>query len=147
MKPTLKKQQTRIVKASRAGWPKFVKELKTKANNKLVKADWKVTYDELGHDILIDAQVSVVDPKDCLLQVWLQDLHPGVWIPENRPWVASAVEFNRNQGIQTVKLGLFDSKWRPEDVGQTYRALLWGYLQHGATVESFTFDAEFVYPG
>ncbi len=68
-------------------------------------------------------------------------------VEATRTWVASVVKFSRAQNVQTVKLGLFDFKWRTEDKGQTYRALFWGYLQHGATKELFAFDQEFVYPG
>jgi len=140
-------QHELIAKASATGWEAFRSRLIVEATNDLVKAEWSVTYDELGHDIIIEARIGVAQPKDALLQVWLKDQHSGMWIPEYRPWVASVVEFTPDQAIKETRVGLFDSKWREEDVGETYHALLWGYLNHEGDVASFAFQEEFKYPG
>lgn len=147
MNITFKKQHERIAYASKTGWDKFRAQLTSEAKNELVKVEWDVIYHELGHDIIIEAFVKVVDSDDILLQVWLQDTHPGIWIPEFRPWVSSVVEFMPEQNIKKAHIGLFDSKWRKEDVGEIYHALLWGYLNHAGEVASFAFEKEFKYPG
>jgi len=144
---TLMQQHELIAKASAMGWEAFRSQLIKEASNDLVKADWSVKYDELGHGIIIEARIGVVHAKDVLLQVWLKDEHPGIWIPEYRPWVASVVEFKPEQAIKESHVGLFDSKWRAEDVGETYHALLWGYLDHEGVISSFAFQKEFKYPG
>lgn len=141
------KTHQQIAHASRAGWDGLIKEITDGANNGLVDVDWDVTYDQPGHDIILRANVKVKSPEDALLQVWLQDQHPGIWIPALRPWVASVVEFTADQKVTKALVGLMDSKWRKEDKGQTYTALLWGYLAHGTNVESFAFNKDFTYPG
>ncbi len=137
----------RIRRGAAEGWQQLKEALGDKSRNNLVRVDWGVDYDELGHDTVIHAEVTVAVPEDVLLQVWLQDLHPGIWIPELRPWVASVVEFTPRQAVKQVKLALADSKWRPEDQNETYQALLWGYLDHAGAVEHFSFERNFVYPG
>jgi len=113
-----------------------------------LKFDWSVTYEELGHDIIIDARLTAVDPSIALLQVFLQDSHPGVWIPEFRPWVLSGVEFQPSQNVKATMARLIDSKWRKEDTGEKYNAYLWGYVQAGAKVLQFgPHEKEFIYPG
>lgn len=140
-------QHELIAHASAIGWDTFRSRLLNEASNEFVKADWDVKYDRLGHDIIIEACVKVAETKDSLIQVWLKDEHPGIWIPEFRPWVASVVEFRPDQETKETHIGLFDSKWREEDVGETYYALLWGFLSHGGDDASFAFQKEFKYPG
>ncbi len=140
------KQHELITQASAVGWKKFRTNLISDVSNDLVMVDWSVSYDAVGHDIIIDAKVKVAFGGDSLLQVWLKDEHPGIWIPELRPWVASVVEFGPDQNIEETHIGLFDSKWRDEDVGETYHALLWGYVSHKGENFKFGFEKEFKYP-
>ena len=140
------RQHRIIAKASANGWATFRSTLIEEANNDLVSANWDVTYSAVTKDISIEAKVSVVYPNDRLLQIWLKDEHPGIWIPEYRPWLGSVVEFSAAQNIKKAKVGLFDSKWREEDMGETYHALFWGYLSHDDNTESFAFQREFEYP-
>ena len=140
-------QHELIARASATGWEAFRAELLREASNQQVVAHWDVRYDELGHDIIIEARVQVIRPEDVLLQVWLKDEHPGIWIPEFRPWVTSVVEFAPDQEIKAANVWLFDSKWSREDAGETYNALLWGYVNHVGEVEKFAFQKEFTYPG
>lgn len=112
----------------------------------IVTATWTVTYDKLGNDIIVEARVGVANPVDCLLQVWLMDQHPGIWIPELRPWISTVIEFSAQDQQQSVHIALLDSKWRAEDSGQTYKAFLWGYVQQQKEVKKFFFEKDFVYP-
>lgn len=151
MKNLAAREHAKIIDASSQtsaqGWEQFNAALITDARNDLVLVEWGVDYDKLGHDIIIHAKVKVVDHGDALLQAWLKDQHPGIWIPEFRPWVASVVEFSAEDNIRNVQIGLYDSKWRKEDANETYTALLWGYLMHNGVVEKFAFTKSFVYPG
>ncbi|GAN34237.1 MAG: hypothetical protein UZ01_03083 [Candidatus Brocadia sinica] len=143
----LKQQRNRIVNASRTGWATMNKEIEAASKNDLVDVIWDVYYDELGHDIIIQAKVKVRSEGDVLLQVWLNDQLPKPWIPEFRPWVSSVSEFTPMQQVKEVLVGLIDSKWRSEDVGETYTAAIWGYILHSGVIESFAFNKEFKYPG
>jgi hypothetical protein len=147
MVPNRKAMLEYITRASKDGWGQFVQALQTDADNSIVAAKLQVTYEPLGHDIVLDASVSVAAPEDVILQVWLKDLHPGIWIPEFRPWIASVVEFSPIQAIKQVHLGLIDSKWRKEDAGVTYHALLWGYVQRDGSTLKFALEQDFVFPG
>jgi hypothetical protein len=142
-------QETRrlINEAAKEDWSLLKSELAKDANQEIVKVNFEVIYDKLGHDIILQAEVKVLTPGDSLLQVWLQDIHPGIWIPEYRPWVSSVVEFEASQKVESALCGLIDSKWRPEDSGQRYDALLWGYVQHNGNVLQFgPFEKELTYP-
>jgi hypothetical protein len=147
MLPNIQDTRQKIANASRHGWDKLNRDIESGANNDLVDVEWDVIYDELGHDIILQAKIKVRTAEDVLLQIWLEDQHPGIGIPEFRPWVASVVEFKLEQQVREALVGLFDSKWRTEDVGETYDAMLWGYLMHNGTVESFAFKRKFKYPG
>ena len=116
------------------------------AQNDLVKLNWSVEYDELGHDMHSVAEVSVKDENDALLQIWLRNAASGIWIPELLPWEISVVEFAPEQSVNSAKLGLLDSKWTAEDVGRRYFYHLWGYLMHQGSVESFWLEKSAVYP-
>lgn len=146
MKLEREDEYKRIVKAAREGWEERRRDLLARARNDLVAVDWNVEYEPLGHDILIIGTVKVLEVNDFLLQVWLKDMHPGIWIPEFRPWVASVSEYEPAQRIRSARVGLFDSKWRKEDEGETYYALFWGYFDHGGAIESFALEKKFVYP-
>jgi hypothetical protein len=63
----------------------FVEKIASTSRNDLVKAQWSVTYDELGHDMISVADVSLVNVGDALLQVWLRNAAAGIWIPELQP--------------------------------------------------------------
>ena len=144
---SLRETRQLINEASRKGWAALKAELERNANREIVKVYFEVIYDELGHDMIRQARVKVDAPDTYHLQVWVQDIHPGIWIPELRPWVSSAVEFNPSQKIDSALCGLFDSKWRPEDSGQSYDALVWGYVEQGGEVVQFgPFEKEFIYP-
>lgn len=145
MKPSMSRELKRIRLASKEGW-ETLRVSEGEIRNDLVTVKWEVDYDELGHDIAIQAKVSLKNPKDNLLQIWLCDLHPGIWIPELRPWVSSVVEFAPEQKVKFAKVGLVDSKWRPEDRGQTYLARLWGYFETAAGIKKFSLEKEFIYP-
>jgi hypothetical protein len=147
MASSFQNELRRIRHSSRSGWAEFRQQLATSARNELVHLEWDVAYDELGHDILIQASVKVRDPADAILQLWLKDQHPGIWIPELRPWVASVVEFAPDQEVRKALVGLIDSKWRKEDTGETYTAIVWGYVRHGGAVETFSESKSFVFPG
>jgi hypothetical protein len=140
-------ERRKIVSASSREWHQLNAELRAHAKNDLVVVDWDVEYDQLGHDILIHAKVKVANKDDALLQVWLMDQHPGIWIPEYRPWVSSVVEFEVAENTKRAHVGLFDSKWHIEDTNAEYLALLWGYVQHNGAVEKFSFEKRFTYPG
>jgi hypothetical protein len=140
-------EHARIVRGSVAGWEEFRRSLQEGARNDLVDVQWDVTYEPLGHDMILQAAVKTLAADDVLLQLWLKDQHPGIWIPEFRPWVASVVEFEPAQQVRAAKVGLIDSKWRPEDTGATYTALAWGYFRHEGTTQHFALERSFVYPG
>ena len=147
MELDVQRERARIARGSAEGWEAFSAELLADAQNDLVNAVWEVTHDEMAHDIVIQGLVKVENEDDALLQVWLGAIHPGIWIPEYRPYVISVVEFYREQNVQSTKVGLFDSKWRKEDLGQKFKAMLWGYLEHDGGVASFAFEKDFTYPG
>ena len=67
--------------------------------------------------------------------------------PEFVPAVTSVVEFAPEQRVTHTLVGLIDAKWQADDVGQIFKAELWGYFSHSGSVESFAFDKDFVYPG
>jgi hypothetical protein len=151
MKQALKRQMSsehkKIIAGSKKGWAAFNAARLQEADNDLVLANWSVKYDPLGHDILVQANVKVAASTDVLLQVWLEDHAPGIWIPEVQPWIASVVEFAPEEKIKSAHVGLIDSKWRPEDRNVEYVFVLSGYVQHKNKVESFRFEKKFVYPG
>jgi hypothetical protein len=125
----------------------FVEKIASTSRNDLVKAQWSVTYDELGHDMISVADVSLVYVGDALLQVWLRNAAAGIWIPELQPWEISVVEFKPEQSITSAKLGLLDSEWTGDDMGREYHYQLWGFVFHNGKAESFAFDKWAVYPG
>ena len=143
----IEEQHEQIARASKLGWESFRAELLQQATNEFIEVSWDVNYDESGHDMVLSADVSLVNKDDGLLQVWLKDQHSGNWIPEILPWVSSVVEFTQDQHVTAAHIGLFDSKWQTDDVGETYYAVLWGYLCHGGEIKSFAFEKTFVYPG
>lgn len=117
------------------------------ANREVVEVLFDVEYDALGHDMILQARLKTVEPETYLLQVWLKDKHPSIWLPELRPYVTSAVEFDASQQVTSAMCELFDSKWRREGSGQRYVAPLWGYVQQqGNPVQFSPFEKEFVYP-
>ena len=140
-----------IAKASH-DWSSFKSELFARSHgnetgNALVSVEWQVEYDPLGHDWQLTYKLAVTDPTVEILQVWIMDQHPGIWIPELRPWVAGACEFQIGQGVRSMIGGVIDSKWRPEDAGQEYQALLWGYVGQGGVVHKFgPFEKAFTHP-
>lgn len=125
----------------------FLAKIASAAQNDLVKTQWNVTYDQLGHDMISVADVSVVNASDGLLQVWLLNAASGIWIPELQPWEISVVEFKPDQKIASTKLGLLDSKWTGDDIGRKYHYRLWGYVLHKGKAELFSFEKWAVYPG
>jgi hypothetical protein len=148
MVPSIGQEQARIAAAASSGsWANLNAVLMAGARNDLVSVDWDVVYDKIGHDIIIEARIKLIEVTDRLLQVWLKDHHEGMWIPEILPWVSSVVEFSPADNITTTHVALLDSKWRPEDAGAAYKALLWGYIQHKGAVEHFAFENDLIYPG
>lgn len=147
MIPSVEQARKEMIEASKAGWGPYRERLHSNADDNVVKVEWKVDYEPLGHDMILEAKIKVAESEDSLLQVWLQDLHPGFWIPEFRPWVASVVEFTAEQDVKYTHVGLFDSKWQKEDAGETYFADLWGYVLRQGEVKKFAYAEEFVYPG
>lgn len=145
--PSVAETRKALGQAAKTGWEAFNAALLAGNDNTLVDATWSVEYDALGNDIILQAKIAVKDSADVLLQVWLMDEHPGIWIPQYRPWVASVVEFDPSEGQKTAHVGLFDSKWRAEDQGETYGAFLWGWVMHKGKPKRFGFEKEFVYPG
>ena len=125
----------------------FFAKIASQSRNDLVKVQWSVTYDKLGRDMISIADVSLVHGPDALLQVWLKNAAGGVWVPELQPWEISGVEFKPEQSVASARLGLLDSKWTDNDIGQKYHYQLWGYLLHEAKVESFAFEKWADYPG
>jgi hypothetical protein len=124
----------------------FAAILSTSQNN-LVKTHWTVTYDNLGHDMLSVADVTLVDANDSLLQLWLRNAAGGLWIPEIQPWEIAVVEFSAKQNVASTKIGLLDSKWTAEDIGRRYHYELWGYVSHGGQAVSFALEKWATYPG
>lgn len=142
----ISKQLKDIARASKSGWKQFNSQLKANAENNLVSMSWNVTYDPKGHDIIIEAKIKVVNQEDYLLQLWLMDQHPGIWIPEFRPWVASVTEYQHSQKIVEAHIGLFDSKWSQEDFGETFEAVSWGYFSSDGEIKNYSETKEFIYP-
>jgi hypothetical protein len=146
--PNVKQVRERIVDASKSGWDSLREELERNANRDIVTVTWDVTYDPLGHDIIVHYEANVAEPETYLLQIWAMDQHPGIYIPEYRPWVASVVEFTPADQVTGCKGGVLDSKWSKEDAGEKYVALVWGYVhQRDSVVQFGPFEKEFVYPG
>lgn len=145
--PSFVEERKALRDAAASGWAEFNARILSGTRNDLVHAEWSVGYDPLGHDVVLEAKVAVSYSSDSLLQVWLMDQHSGIWIPEYRPWVSSVVEYTREQAQKSTHVGLFDSKWRDEDKGETYNALLWGWVAHKDDVKKFAFSEEFQYPG
>ena len=86
-------------------------------------------------------------PNIWLLQIWAKFQSLEFGIPEHIPWVSSVLEFHPTQRVQSAHIGLLDSKWRPEDSGKVYNALLWGYAEvDGSPVGFGPFTREFTYP-
>jgi hypothetical protein len=145
---TLAETQRDIRTGSRSGWPTFLESLEANTTPNLVDVAWEVVYDPLGHDVIVDAKVATLPAEAWLLQVWVMVVHPGFWIPQFRPWVSSVVEFDAKQRTRKAHCGLFDSKWRPEDVGVEYQAVTWGYVeQDGEPVQFGPFVKMFIFPG
>jgi hypothetical protein len=135
------------VTRSQDSWNAFKEELISNATDDIVKTDFRITYDELGHDMILEAQVTTTAPDCYLLQIFLQDVATGIWIPELQPFELSAVEFAPESKVTTALCGLVDSKWRADDSGAVYDALLWGYAsQAGSPVQFGPFTKQFVYP-
>jgi len=144
---TIQESRQLIIEASKEGWHVLREALEQNANREIVEVEFEVIYDELGHDMILQARVNAVAPETYFLQTWLQDIHSGIWIPEYHPWVAGVVEYSASQKITSALCGLFDSKWRREDSGEKYEALAWGYVEHQGAVTQFgPFVKEFVYP-
>jgi len=138
-----------IVEATKSkdSWNSFKEELARTRTDGIVKIDFRVTYEELGHDIILVAEVTTTEPDCYLLQIFLQDIATGIWIPELQPWELSAVEFSPQNKVTTAICGLVDSKWRPDDSGAEYEAILWGFVsQAGAPVQFGPMTEHFVYP-
>lgn len=144
---SIRSEHRKMAAVARDGWDAFAAKRRARALDDLVVPKWSVTYDKLGHDMIVEARVNVAKQADSLLQVWLTVQHPGIWIPELRPWVSSVVEFDPAEKRKSAHVGLFDSKWRPEDAGQTYNAALWGYALRGGKAQPFHYEQSFVYPG
>ena len=141
--------QDRLMEAtkSESNWLDFKEELRKGAVQDIVKVDFQVTYNPKSHAIEIIGDVTVISPNTYLLQIWLKDIHLAVWIPEIHPWVLSGVEFRRENKVTSALGGLIDHKWRKEDVGAEYEALLHGYAeQDGAVVKFGPFIKRFTYP-
>ena len=145
--PPTRQTHERIISASKSGWNDLLQELENNANREIVTVTWDVTYKELGHDIMVYYNVKTTEPETYLLQIWAKDQHSGFWIPEYQPWVASVVEFEPTSKVTACKGGVIDSKWRKEDVGEKYVALLWGYvLQKESVIQFGPFKKDFTYP-
>lgn len=144
---SIKYQHAQIVKASKRGWKEFEKTLSPGTQNELIKADWRVEYSKTGHDMIMIATVSTIESADSIVQVWLKDLEQIAAINEWLPWVSGALEFESEQHVQRVKVGLIDHKWHKTDAGKKYCAFLWGFFLHKGEVLNFAFTRKFVYPG
>jgi len=132
---------------SETSWQSFKDELTRNATPNIVKVDFRVTYDELEHDVALEADVTTTAPNCFLLQVFLKDIHTGIWIPELHPWELSAVEFKPQSEVTHALCGLFDHKWGPKDSGAVYEALVWGYVSQSGLVAQFgPITQQFVYP-
>lgn len=110
---------------------------------------WSVDYLQNAHDMRLAADVRADSRSDItILQVWLTNVWiGGVAIIEDIPQVTSVVEFERDANVKYVKVGLFDGKWRREDNGQRYRAILNGYCRVNADVRPFSYIKEYDFPG
>jgi hypothetical protein len=145
---TLMEQRAQIQAAARSGWESLLTALEKNANRNIVDVAWDVTYDELGHDIIIESRLKVRAVDTWLLQIWLKDLHPGTWIPELLPWVSGVIEFEPDQRVTKAHCAVFDSKWRTEDAGVEYHAVHWGFVDQGGNAVQFgPFVKKFVFPG
>lgn len=147
MLPNFSEAKKRFAARSAAKAESQRRELQASANNNLVKVVWDVTYDPVGHDIIIEAKIKIASSSDDLLQVWLKNGSSGIGIPELLPWVASVAEFTEDQHVKEAHLGLLDSKWRPEDAGAEYIAEVFGYVMHDGKVEGFFDSKGYVFEG
>lgn len=149
MMKTFDEIQKELVKAteSEESWAAFKSELGKGAAADSVKVDFEVTYNELTHGIELRAEVSTLTPNTYLLQIWLQDIHTGFWIPELHPFNVSVVELEAGSRVTTALCGLVDHKWRADDSGSKYEALVWGYVEQDGTPILFgPYSETFVYP-
>jgi hypothetical protein len=146
---TYSDMQNRLCEATKSEetWVSFKKELRIDAVQDIVKIDFQVTYNPKSHGIELIANITAIEPNTYLLQIWLKDIHTGIWIPELHPWVLSGVEFKPENKVTSALCGLIDHKWRKEDAGAKYEALLSGYVeQNGAVVKFEPIIKQFVYP-
>src|SRR6185503_6813020 len=97
----------RMNRAAKNGFDALRKAIFESAVDNLVQAKWDVTYNPLGHEMILQASVKVASP-DFLLQIWMKDERPAPWIPELRPWTASVTEFDPHSITRSAKVGLFD---------------------------------------
>ena len=89
----------------------------------------------------------MIVPDTYLLQVWLKDVHTGIWIPELHPWVLSGIEFKAESKVSSALCGLVDHKWRKEDGGAKYEALISGFIMQNGAVSRFgPVVQQFIYP-
>lgn len=111
--------------------------------------EWRVDYLENAHDMRLAADLRADSRRDIsILQVWLTNIWiGGVAIIEDIPQVTSVVEFDRDANVKSVKVGVFDGKWRREDKGQRYRAILNGYCNVDGDVQPFSYIRDYDFPG
>jgi hypothetical protein len=143
----LKDAQLKLSRMSSEEAAAYFEGIASQSRNDLVAVQWDVIYDDLGHDMLSVAEVTMVNTGDILLQIWLRNAADGIWIPERQPWVNSVLEFKPDQLLSSAKIGLLDSKWTKDDIGRKYIFHLWGYFMHDGKIESFSFEKLAVYPG
>lgn len=111
-----------------------------------LRVTWDVVYVPLDHAMRIAYELKADGEDKGIFHLWATNL----WVHGTavaRPYVQNVLEFDANTQVRTIKGFLYDGKWRQDDKGQKYRAVIAGVCRIGAGMQDFFYSRDYEFSG